>query len=283
MLTTIFEVDPSLSNPDDLTTDFQAAAAAADEYKASRSGRLTILPCSICYIPLKDIASQETLQAMHTKAEQATAWHPDKASIMNDRFNGEANIGQIEYIFDLGNWSVFFKGEEGKKYGTMLQILQYPHSLGSVHIRAKGDEHEGHPLIDPGYYSGTHGDLDIDVMVECSRFLDKIVKAEPLASIIRGPAAPGPGVIGDDAKMRDWIINNTVIDWHPVGTCGMGGNGGIKAGVVDERLRVYGVKGLRVADASVMPLQISAHLQATVYAIAEKAAHMILEDLDKST
>lgn len=63
-----------------------------------------------------------------------------------------------------------------------------------------------------------------------------------------------------------------------MGTCGMGGQRGIEGGVVDERLRVYGVKGLRVVDASIMPLQISAHSQATVYAIAEKGAHMILED-----
>lgn len=71
-------------------------------------------------------------------------------------------------------------------------------------------------------------------------------------------------------------------DWigrHPIGTCGMGGARGIEGGVVDSRLRVYGVSNLRVIDASVMPMQISAHLQATVYAIAEKGAHMILEDL----
>ena len=63
-----------------------------------------------------------------------------------------------------------------------------------------------------------------------------------------------------------------------MGTCGMGGREGRKGGVVDARLRVYGTKGLRVCDASVMPLQISAHLQATVYAIGEKGAEMFGED-----
>ena len=58
----------------------------------------------------------------------------------------------------------------------------------------------------------------------------------------------------------------------------MGGSLGIEGGVVDERLRVYGVRGLRVVDASVMPLEISAHLEATVYGIAEKGGEMVGED-----
>jgi choline dehydrogenase-like flavoprotein len=58
----------------------------------------------------------------------------------------------------------------------------------------------------------------------------------------------------------------------------MGERSGPNAGVVNERLQVHGVSSLRVVDASIMPLQVGAHIQATVYAIAEKAAQMIVDD-----
>ena len=86
-----------------------------------------------------------------------------------------------------------------------------------------------------------------------------------------------PPRLSSEEDFHTWVRDTTITDWHPMGTCAMAPS--VSAGgVVDSRLRVHGVKGLRVVDASVMPLQISAHLQATVYAIGEKGAQMVRED-----
>ncbi|KAJ3498657.1 hypothetical protein NLG97_g946 [Lecanicillium saksenae] len=284
MLTTVFEVDPTLPNPDDLLSDDSYASQARLEYEATRRGPLTVLPCSICYVPLKNIVAPPVLTEMRAAAEAYSAFSTSKTAIAVDRLSSNSNLGHIEYIFDLGNWSTTFKGEAGKRYGTMLQILQYPFSVGSIHIRPANNENPITPSvdildIDPQYYHGDNGKIDLQVMQEASGFLQKLISTEPLAAIIRRPAAPSAEEWKNADDLHSWIVNNTVTDWHPVGTCAMGGHAGISGGVVNERLQVYCVGNLRVVDASVMPLHISAHPQASVYAIAEKAAEMILEDL----
>lgn len=278
----IFEVDPSLFNPDDLLADEAMAAAAREQHRREQRGPLTILPCALAYLPFAQAVGADALAHVHSKAVAASsssAHDLSKGALLRKRLDGTATLGQVEYIFDLGNWSTTFTGEPGKKYGTLLQILQHPFSVGSIHVRA-GDCAGEEPglAIDPAYFAGAHGQLDAALMAECIHFGQKIASTPPLAQIIRAAVNPTPEVVSDDDQLRDWIQKHTTTDWHPVGTCGMGGRAGIRDGVVDSRLRVYGVDGLRVVDASIMPLQISAHLQATVYAIAEKAAHMILED-----
>lgn len=288
MIATIFEVDPSLANPDDLKVDKAANAAAEEQYTTSKSGPWTILPNSVCYLPLAHVVPEDTLKSLVIRAESLTQYAGTEKAILDHRFDPSANLGQIEYLFDLGNWNPAFtpSPSNGKKYGTCLQMLQYPFSRGNIHIPPKSADGSppgplDKPVIDPKYYEGPHGEIDLDIMTHCALFADKITKTKPLADIVRCRAFPPEEVKGFD-ELKDWVVNTTITDWHPVGTCRMGGSLGIKAGVVDDRLRVYGVKGLRVIDASIMPLQISGHLQATVYAIAEKGAEMILEDYKAS-
>lgn len=282
MLATIFEVDPSLANPDDLKLDKATSAAAEDQYKFSKSGPWTILPNSICYLSFSHVIPKNSLQSLICRTTSLDGG--DELSAQNRRFDGNARLGQIEYLFDLGNWNPAFtpSPSDGKKYATCLQMLQYPYSRGSIHIPPKHADGSppgplDKPVIDPKYYEGPHGAIDLEAMTHCALFADKIAKTKPLADIVRRRVFP-PEEVTDFDELREWVAETTLTDWHPVGTCRMGGIMEHGNRVVDDRLRVCGVGGLRVVDASIMPLQISGHLQATVYAIAEKGAEMIKED-----
>lgn len=155
-----------------------------------------------------------------------------------------------------------------------MPVLQYPFSRGFVHIESSNPNDK--PTINPRFFEGD-GAVDLEILDLGAHFGQKILETKPLADFVKKRVWP-PADVEKTRDWKPWLIDNTVVDWHPIGTCALGGSEGDKIGVVDERLRVYGVKGLRVADASIMPLQISAHLQATVYAIGEKAADMIIRD-----
>ncbi|KAK4663190.1 hypothetical protein QC763_606430 [Podospora pseudopauciseta] len=285
MLPMVFEVDPKLPHPDDLFIE-EIAATAYEQYQREKSGRLTVLPCSMAYLPVSKLAPKEDVASLSSRSQQLERFGAEQTSILSSRFDTDKQLGQVEFVFDLGNWNPSFAPkEEGKRYCSMLLVLQYPYSRGSIHIDPKdGPTADGvpatahqQPVIDPQYYVGPHGELDLEIMLHGAKFAQKICSTKPLKNVIPGPASPSSAVVSDE-DLRGWIVENTITDWHPTGTCAMGGRVGQAGGVVDERLRVYGVKGLRVIDASVMPLHISAHLQATVYAIGEKGADMILED-----
>ena len=279
----VFEVDPSLSTSDDLKFNPSAYAAAKKTWDETLSGPLSQLTPGFTYLSLTQFASPDAISPISSKSSTLSNLpDPLQNAIQTRRFSKDRPCGQIEFIFDLGSWSPFFKATEpGKKYASMIQILQYPFSRGSIHISSRDASKQ--PVIDPAYYQGAHGEIDLDVMTVCADFAQRIPLAEPLSDIIVKQVHPPPEVTRDEARRREWVVDETITDWHPVGTCAMvggGKDGEERGGVVDERLRVYGVRGLRVADASIMPLQLSTHLQATCYAIGEKAADMILEDLE---
>ena len=285
MTATIYELDPSIITPDDMFANHELLEAANSAYESSASGPLTAVPSSVAYLPLSTIMSTSQIASLASQSVLG-----DTSDLRNKILSRQLDpiastrLGHIEYNLDVRNYSPFFAPESGKKYATMLQMLQYPFSKGSIHIGPpekdkKATTAADKPIIDPQYYGGPGGKIDFDIMVAAQKFGDKIMRTAPLSSIISSRVFPPEKASEDeDEDFTNFVRNCTQTDWHPVGTCSMGGAEGISGGVVNARLRVYGVRGLRVVDASVMPLQISAHLQATVYAIAEKGADLVLED-----
>lgn len=290
----IFEISPSIVTPEDLRADPKLAEAADKEYALSQSGPRTAIPSSVAYLPFSHFVPHEELSSLgNSLLAQSTPQSKPSDRILVDRLLADKNLGQIEWNFDVSNYSPYFKSVPGKKYATMLQMLQYPFSKGSIHIPPTSRQRKNatkataadKPVIDPKYYEGKGGQVNFKMMVASQSYADKICSTAPLSDIIvQRVYPPPPPPHSDDPTSNPydfspWVRDSTITDWHPVGTCAMGGKDGKRDGyVVDARLRVYGTKGLRVCDASVMPLQISAHLQASVYAIGEKGAGILAED-----
>src|SRR5690625_4667475 len=141
-----------------------------------------------------------------------------------------------------------------------------PESTGSIHITS-GDPHA--PLdIDPGYFSTAH---DRTTSAAVFRGLRRLLATEPLAQRIEHETVPGPGVRTEQEIIEAGLVEGGS-GYHASGTAGMGPR---DDDVVDARLRVRGVSGLRVADASVLPVPVSGNLNGPVAALAWRAADLI--------
>ncbi len=128
------------------------------------------------------------------------------------------------------------------------------------------------PKIRPNAYGAQE---DIETMLEGVKLLRNLAGQPALADIISGELAPGPHITSDTQLIEDFRLRSGTV-YHPCGTCRMGPD--IASAVVDSRLRVMGVAGLRVADASIFPSIISGNTNAPTMMVAAKAGKMILDD-----
>ncbi|KAF8815895.1 alcohol oxidase [Phlegmacium glaucopus] len=148
-----------------------------------------------------------------------------------------------------------------------------PFSRGTVQISST-DPFQN-PTVKVNYFSI---DVDLDIQVAAARLTRKMLSTAPLGSLSTGETSPGSQVPdnanrGSDADWKSWIRSSFVSVAHPIGTAAMMKRS--LGGVVDSQLKVYDTANVRVVDASVLPLQVSAHLSATLYGVAEKAADLI--------
>ena len=146
-----------------------------------------------------------------------------------------------------------------------------PESRGEIRLRSA--DAGAYPAIIPRYLST---ELDCRTIVEGVKIARRIARHAPLTSKISEEYRPDRTLDLDDYEgTLDWARNNSTTIYHPTGTCKMGLG---SDAVVDSRLRVHGIAGLRVADCSIMPEIVSGNTNAPAIMIGEKASDMILDD-----
>ena len=158
--------------------------------------------------------------------------------------------------------------DEFPGFGIGSFVLK-PRSTGSIHIRSNDPEEP--PAIIANYLADEH---DRSTSIAALRLTRRIASQPSLQALIVREVRPGPGVDSDE-EWLEHIAKLGATSYHPTGTCKMGSDA---MAVVDHRLRVRGMDGLRVADASIMPTIVSANPNAPCFMIGERCAQFIFDD-----
>ena len=249
----------SYPSPTQLTTNATYNLEAEQEYYSQRTGPWTAgSPNALAFNPLSLITNNAWIIIANATGQEATDYLPpgldptviagfsaQKNSLVQ-RF-GEDHVAAYEII--------------NNNAGSLTLSVMHPFSRGTCHITS-ADPFEP-PAIDPRWLSNP---VDRQVLVEALRFNRQILATPPMQDLL--PAQFVPPVDADEDALNQVINDGIRTEFHPSGTLAMLPLE--QGGVVDSHLRVWGTQNLRVVDAGIFPLIPAAHLQAVVYAVAEK-------------
>jgi choline dehydrogenase len=239
-------------------------------------------------------------QNLHDHPAVPLVWHTKDTSDLAE-YNNLLNFGRAKatgtgpLVSNVGEAGAFFRSREdlsapdlqvhfaptgfwdnGLHEPTTRKLTVAP-TLVNVQsrgqIRLRSTDPRWHPEIDPAYYDDQ---ADLDAMVAGAQRLIETVHTGPVARYVDRPFLPG-GATPSDADLVDHVRTHTQTLYHPVGTCAMGTG---EHAVVDPELRVRGIDGLRIADASVMPTVTRGNTNAPTIMIGEKAADLLRGSAD---
>ncbi|KAJ0424729.1 GMC oxidoreductase-domain-containing protein [Aspergillus carlsbadensis] len=272
------------AKPDVVTLDSfghgSKAEQAVQEYIKTRSGPLSSMTSTQGFLPLKRILSEEELAEViesiravepetpfHERQLQQVIKHLESATSANLQLvlfpvtlNPDGGIEHQSRLFTTP------PPDQPDGLGAVL-CLQYPVSRGYIHIQSNDPSQP--PIIQPNYI--THP-ADVTILAAFARWGDKLGHTSPLQDSIAERAHPHPSVNLQDLEQARETVRDVVLgEYHICGSVALGD-------ALDSKLRVKGVQGLRVADASVFPNNVSGNIISSVYAVAEKAADLIKEE-----
>ncbi|KAF9875069.1 putative GMC oxidoreductase [Colletotrichum karsti] len=244
-----------------------------DLYLQNKTGRLSSTSASASLLSLKQVVSTLDLNAPALKTHGSGL--PEQYRIILRDLKSEAVCQQLAFEggmspqFQADTTKLFSAGSPGN-FLTLLGVLEHPLSRGSIHIQSA--DPTVHPKIDPRYLTNP---IDVQLLKAIALQLQVVARTKPLSDLLqKDGTAFQPGYYElTPENVEEWVRGGLQSEYHPCGTCAMMPKD--KEGVVDEKFRVYGVRNLRVVDASVFPLIPRANIQSLVYAVAERAADII--------
>ncbi|GJJ09733.1 hypothetical protein Clacol_003957 [Clathrus columnatus] len=260
----------------------------------NRTGLMTAVWSTVAFSTLQSILTEkeylDILELLDSELSSRGS-HLSNLSTMQyllqRRWLEEGHVTQWEALFGPVGGVTWFRPHPDTSYVTIVIPQLHPFSRGNVHI--SHEDPRSVPVIDFKYLDF---EFDTKVTVKAAQFVRRAMSKSPMKHFINNIVEP-PANITTDEEMEE---EKAISIQHPIGMSSFG-TSFYKAltrsdypmhigtapmaprfigGVVDSRLRVYGTSNVRVADASVIPIQLSTHPQATVYAIANKAADIIL-------
>ncbi|EFQ99794.1 choline dehydrogenase [Nannizzia gypsea CBS 118893] len=274
----------------DITRDPTIVKAWLQEYNTSRTGPLSGIPFSLAYMPPVDINGRmsshdiKSLTEAHMdlkhpnllppgRKEQFTELRdmvldPQESLCFYGLMPSQMNI-ELEGKTPIG---LAYSQQRPENYISVMVGLNHPFSRGSVHVRSSDPLVS--PAIDPGYLSHP---LDVEILARGTQFIENIVSQQEMKRLLKDSRLPPLASNLADIEIAKQVTKERLwTTYHPSCTCAMMPRD--LGGVVNDRLIVHGTKNVRVIDASVLPMITLGNIQATVYAVAERASDLIKED-----
>ncbi|EPS97882.1 hypothetical protein FOMPIDRAFT_142301 [Fomitopsis schrenkii] len=267
-----FELDPT---KDHKTFDiFRNAELAEEQARLQSLGEDNMHRYGIsalAYLPLQTISPDKAQQIVDS-AENGVREQMQRGKLpvgLAQQYETQLRLlkdpaePDLELAAVIGHMSPRSVPSDGKSYLTFLSVLQHPFSRGTIHCRSNDPLDQ--PEIDPHTFEEPY---DLELLKENVKYAKQMAATEPLKSIIALEVDPGKDTETDD-RIKEYIKDYNFTCYHALGSLSMLPRD--CNGVVDCDLKVYGTRNLRVADLSVIPMQLSSHTQSIAYYIGEKS------------